>query len=239
MLAQAVRAANERRLKALLPAMAGVAVFGIVYGAFWVLPLPADYRSRIHPLYFLSYLHDRGGLLGFALDAAWLFVPALVVSSRLERPDSRSVSLLAFALAPFLIVNAVEAVGVLPIPNVDENWVQIMLPVPLLVRAFAVGLAGARWTRLGHRARVLFATTAALIVVPPAVVSTRYARLLQTHPEQGHEYSTTTRWPKPWRPFRSRTASSSRTTCGIRPRDFDETIGRCRSPRSSATRRSP
>jgi hypothetical protein len=186
-LAQAVLAANERRLKALLPAMAGVAVFGIVYGAFWVLPLPSAYRSEFHPLFFLRYLHDRGGLLGFTLDAAWLFLPALAVWSPRERSDSRSVSLLAFALAPFLIVNTVRAVGVLPM-NVDDDWAQIMLPVPLLVRAFAVSLAGARWTRLGHRARVLFATTAALIVVPPAVVSTRYARLLQTHPEQGHEY---------------------------------------------------
>ena len=188
MAAQSVRAVREMQLRPLLPAVAGVAVCGGVYWAFWVLPLPADYHFAPHPFYFLRYVHERGGLLGCGLDAAWLFAPALVVTAAPERSGRRATSLLAFAFAPFLIVNTFQAVSVRPIANVDEDWFQILLPVPFLLRAFAASLAEARWTRLTRGQRMLFLGIVVLSVLPPAIVSARYAVQLMVHPEQGHEY---------------------------------------------------
>lgn len=187
-LAQGISAAAERRWRPLVPALAAVIIFGGIYGTFWLLPLPAGERPTVEPLYFVRYLQQRGGLLGFGLDLVWLFVPALIMATTVWRLGIRTVALLGFVLAPLLVVNTIGAVSVSPFATVAEDWVQIVLAVPLLVRAFVIAIAGVAWTRAGLVRRRLFSLVVALTVLIPSIVSVRYAGVLLTHPEQGHEY---------------------------------------------------
>jgi hypothetical protein len=193
-LAQAFRAVQTRSLQPLIPAAEAAAVFGVVYGVFWVLPpVPAEFRTELFPLFHLNYLRAHGGLIPFVMDAAWVFLPVLLVlSPRLEDREGRSLSLLFFAAAPFIVVNVTRLVylrGDLGVSSLNEDdWRQIMIPVPLLIRAFVLSVAGQRWPRLGTGVRAVFLFVVLLAVGPQVFVAARYAHRLVVDPASGHEF---------------------------------------------------
>jgi hypothetical protein len=173
----------------LIPAAAAAAVFGAAYYVFWILPGSGDARTEIFPFFYLTYLGDRNRLLGFCLDAAWLLVPALVVlKGRPNDPEWRSLPYLLLAVGPFIVVNVMHPVGVHTGIGADDDWGQIMLPVPLLAHAFVLSLAGQRWADIGGTIRASFLVLLALAVLPPALAAERYSRRLIVEPELGHEF---------------------------------------------------
>jgi len=189
--AQAVRALRARSLRPLVPAVAAAVVFGGVYGAFWLLPpVPIEFRTEIFPFFHLTYLEDHGGRVGFVLDVAWLLLPAIIVwlaRAEAREPHGR-LPLLVFAAAPFVVVNVLRSIDLRPGFGVDEDWVQIMLPVPILLHAFVLGTADSRWAGLGAGYRRAFLFVIALTVLPPVLVAGRYAEVLIVDPERGHEF---------------------------------------------------
>ena len=193
-LAQAFRAAAARSLRPLIPAVAAAAVFGMVYGAFWILPaVPADLRVEFFPLFQLTYLAENGGLRGFVLDIAWLLLPALIVlPAGLKDQNWRSAPFLCFAVAPFFVVNLLRSVDMRDDFGIsqmnEEDWRQIMMPVPLLLHAFVLSVVGQRWARLGTGFRAVFLCVVLLTVLPPLFVAARYVHVLITTPAQGHEF---------------------------------------------------
>ena len=190
-LAQALRAAATRSLRPLLAAAAAGAVFLAVYGAFWVLPrAPVEMKMELFPLFHLKHMAESGGLRGFVLDVAWLILPALIVlPARPSDREWRSLPFLFFAVAPLVIVNVTRSIKLLPEPGVNEDWLQVMLPAPLLLRAFALSVVGSRWPGLGAGWRGAVALVVALGVLPPVLVAARYSYVLIHHPQRGHEFA--------------------------------------------------
>jgi len=190
-LAQTFRAAVARSFRPLIPAAAAAALFGVLYFALWVLPTSTESGTEIFPLFYLKYLAERDRLLGFCLDAAWLLLPALIVlpvlPARLNDRDMRSLPLLLFAAAPFIVVNVWHPVDVNTGIGADDDWGQIMSPVPLLAHAFVLSVAGARWTSLRYL-RAPFLGVIALTVLPPVCAAAWYSRLLIVEPQQGYEF---------------------------------------------------
>ncbi len=193
--AQLCRAVMARSARPLVPALAAAAVFGAIYWAFWSLPaLPADLKAQLSPLFHLRYLSEHGGVRWFVMDVAWLLLPALVVlPSRLKDGEKRSLPLLFLAVAPFVVVNLLRLVdqrSVFGIGSMNEDdWRQVMLPVPLLLHAFALSVVARRWTRLGVGFRAIVITVVLMAVLPPAYVAACYARVLVLTPESGHEFA--------------------------------------------------
>jgi hypothetical protein len=191
LLVRAFCAASARRLHPLIPALAAGAVFLATYVAFWIVPpVPAEFSTEVFPLFHLNGVMGRGGLLGLALDVAWVFLPILIVLlARLDDPDKRSLPLLLFGIAPFIVVNLTRSVDVRPGGGgVTDDWLQILLPVPFLLHAFVLSVAGRRWERLGIGLRAAFVLVIALTILPPAFVAAHYSRVLLRDPENGHEF---------------------------------------------------
>jgi len=189
-IAQMCRALTERTLRP-LAAVAGVfALFGLVYFAFWIAPsLPVEYKTELAPFFHLKFLAERERVAAFFADLLWLFAPALIVLPfKPSAADSRSLPLLLFAVTPLVVVNTLQAVDLRPGFGVDQNWPQVLMPVPLLIHAFVLSVAAARWSRLTLVARGAFLVLIAFAVAPPLWVAGRYAQVLIVHPEQGHEY---------------------------------------------------
>ena len=99
----------------------------------------------------------------------------------------RSLPLLLFAAAPFLVVNVWHPVGLNTGIGADDDWGQIMSPVPILVHAFVLSVVGARWTTLRYLRAPLLGVLA-LTVVPPVCAAAWYSRLLIVEPQQGYEF---------------------------------------------------
>ncbi len=194
-LAQAARVLGERTLAPLAPVAGAALVFGGVYATFWLLPgLPAELTAIWSPLFHVAYVSSHGGLGWFAADLAWLLLPALVVVTiRPPVTDTRSLQLLAFALAPFVVVNSLRLVDLrrdYGISSMNEDdWRQVVMPVPVLLHACVVSLLAARWAALRTSMRAIVACLVALSVGPPALVAARYASVLLTTPTRGHEYA--------------------------------------------------
>ena len=194
-LAQAFRAAAARSLRPLIPAVAAAAVFGMVYGAFWIVPaIPEELRAEFFPLFYLRYLngHD-GGLPAFVLDIAWLLLPALIVlPAGLKDQQWRSVPFLCFAVAPLIVVNLLHSVDMRNdfgmSGQAEDDWRQLVMPVPLLLRAFVLSVVGQRWARLGTGFRAAFLCVVLLTVLPSLFVAARYTHVLITDPAEGHEF---------------------------------------------------
>jgi len=189
-LAQAARAWSARSPRPLVPAAAAAAVFGLVYGAFWLVPaLPVEFQTQVFPFYQLDRLMEREALGGVLIDGIWLLLPALVVvASGVRDPERRSLPLLVMAVTPLVVVNSLRSIDLRPGGGVDDDWLQVALPVPILLHAFVVSVAGQRWAGLGPRVRAAAVALLALSVVPPAAVAARYAGRLLATPELGHEY---------------------------------------------------
>jgi hypothetical protein len=127
-----------------------------------------------------------------AFDLIWMLLPALLVlgPSRLTEPQTGSLPLLLFGLAPFFVVNLTRTIDVRPGGlGVTEDWIQILLPVPWLFHAFVLSFVGQRWTRLGARLRAAVIVVVSLSVVPAAFVAGRYSLVLIREPENGHEFA--------------------------------------------------
>ncbi|MBI2187875.1 MAG: hypothetical protein HYU37_12290 [Acidobacteria bacterium] len=185
-LLQAVRATTERSFRSLMPALAAVAVFGAVYIAFWVIP-GQESGLQLFPLYQVKVLSDRGRLATFGADVVWLLLPALIaLTVGLGGRDRQSPSLLLFAVASFIVANTFHASIAV---GVADDWLQIMIAVPLFLRAFVLSVAGQRWTRFSRGVRVAFLCAVALAIVPPLVAAASYAALLIRDPQNGHEFA--------------------------------------------------
>jgi hypothetical protein len=188
--AQAVRVVTTRSIRPLVPAIAVAAVFGIVYGTFWlVAPTPPESMTELFPLFHLTFVREHGGLASFAADVVWLVLPLLIVLPRVLRGSAQEgLPLLALAVAPFVVVNSLRLVDLRPGFGIDDDWLQVMLPVPLVLHVFVLTVAGGRWPQLGAGSRAAIVIAMLLLVLPPAAVAARYSFVLLTHPEQGHEF---------------------------------------------------
>jgi hypothetical protein len=185
------RAVTARRVRPSAPAVAVVALFAATYLLFWTLPsVPQEFAIEPAWLFHLARIRERGGLIGLAADVLWLLLPAaLVALARGGDPERRSVPLLLFGLAPFIVVNLTRSLDVRPGGGgASDDWLQVLLPVPFVLHAFVLSLAGARWHRLGGTIKTAFVVLMALTIVPPVFVAGRYSRLLIEDPEEGHEY---------------------------------------------------
>jgi hypothetical protein len=173
------------------PAVAVVAVLAATYLAFWVVP-PVGKEFAIEPyaLFHLQRFGERGRLIGLAADVLWLLLPVLIVGvARVRDPEARSLPLLLFGLAPFIVVNVTRSIDVRPGGGgASDDWLQTLLPVPFLMHAFVLSVANRRWPRLGSAVRVAFVATMALTIAPAVFVAGRYARVLIIDHEEGHEF---------------------------------------------------
>jgi hypothetical protein len=191
---QAVQAVRQRSLRPLIPAMATVGTFGLLYVAFWVLPPgPEELKTVFSPMFYFEYLRGHRVLSGFVADLLWLVLPALLVLPvRAAAPEPRNIQLLLFALVPLILVNTMRTVDMradLGVSSMNaEDWRNLMFPVPILLHAFALSVVGQRWVRLGRRTRVMVAVTIAFTVVPTAIVAARYMQILAVVPHNGHEF---------------------------------------------------
>jgi hypothetical protein len=185
----AIVSRNSRRVR---PALAVAATFALVYGALFLAPGVPGRASALEPALFfhLQALDRRDGLRGFSLDMLWLLLPVglLLIFGRHHRAQ-RALPLLAFALTPLVLVNVLQLVDSRPGGyGLDENWLQALVPVPILLHACVLSLAGERWAQLGRGARAALLIVIAAAILPPAAVAARYARVLIVNPAGGHEF---------------------------------------------------
>jgi hypothetical protein len=193
--AQACRAVMTRSLRPLIPFAAVAAVFAVVYAAFWLLsPVRGELRATVWPLFHLAYLDSHGGLRWFVYDVAWLLLPALVVVlAGRKDPGPTSLPLLAFALAPFIVVNVLRLEDLrrgFGISSMNEDdWRQVVMPIPVLLHAFVLSVVGRRWLHLGALCRSAVTIVIVAAVAPAVAAAARYATVLVEQPERGHEYA--------------------------------------------------
>ena len=189
-IAQLCRGWSERSWRPMIGVAGVFVVFALVYVAFWIAPsLPIEYKTELAPFFHIKFLAERERVGAFVADLVWLFAPALILLPfKPLAADSRSLPLLLFAITPLLVVNTLQAVDLRPGFGIDQNWPQVLIPVPLLIHALVLSVAAARWDRLGRFSRAAFLALVALAVVPPLWVAGRYSDILIVHPEQGHEY---------------------------------------------------
>jgi hypothetical protein len=194
--AQTWRVVMSRSFRPLIPFAAVAAVFGMVYTAFWVLsPVRGELRAIVWPLFYVGYLDSHGGLRWFVYDVAWLLLPALIVqfARRKEDRDAHSLPLLAFAVAPFIVVNVLRLEDLrrgFGISSMNEDdWRQVIMPIPVLLHAFVLSVVGRRWVHLGMSFRSVVIVVIVAAVTPAVAAAARYANVLLEQPERGHEYA--------------------------------------------------
>jgi len=193
--ALACRAALTRSVRALIPVGGVAVVFALVYGAFWILsPVKGELRAIVSPLFQLAYASSHGGLRWFAYDVIWLLAPALVVLPALRTdPERRSLPWLAFAAGPFIVVNLLQLVDrrrSFGISSMNEDdWRQVILPVPILLHAFVLSVVGRRWEQVGSGLRGGVVVMVALAVIPSMAAAGRYADVLINQPARAHEFA--------------------------------------------------
>lgn len=193
--AQACRAAMARSLRPLIPIASVAAVFGVVYATFWIVsPVRAELRAVVSPLFQLGHASAHGGVSWFVFDVAWLLLPALVVVlAGRKDPEKRSLPLLAFAAGPFIVVNLLRLddlrrdFGINSMT--EDDWRQVILPVPFLIHAFVLSVVGRRWVHLGAGFRSAVVFVVLIAVIAPGAVAARYAGVLLKQPDRGHEFA--------------------------------------------------
>ena len=191
-LAQTYRAAVGRRVEPLIPAVAAVALFAATYVAFWVAPdVESGFAAQIYPLFHLKGLVAREALDGLAFDLVWVLLPIAIVvrASRIAQAEGVGVPLLLFSVAPLLVVSLTRTIDTRAgAGGATDDWLQILLPVPILLHACVLSIVGQRWARIGPRRRMAVMVVMALTVLPAAWVAGRYSRVLVRHPELGNEF---------------------------------------------------
>lgn len=189
--AAAWQALRARSLRPFVPAAAALGLFAIVFATFWVVPgRPPEFAVELYPLFHLQRMQERERFAGVAADLLWLFLPALIVAlARVRERATTAVPLLLFGLAPLVIVNVTRAVDARPGGGgATDDWVQILFSVPMLLRAFTISLANARWRGLPVALRLAFLAALALSLAPSVYVAFDYARVLLRDPLEGHEF---------------------------------------------------
>ncbi len=185
------RSVETRRLRVSIPAIAVVSVFAATYVMFWVVP-PVAREFTIEPfaLFHLKRVAERDDLIGFIADILWLFLPvAIVVMRRAGDAWRHSLPLLLFGVAPFVVANVTRSIDARPGGGgANDDWLQLLLPAPLLLHAFVLSVASRRWPALGRGTRVAFVSVMALTILPPVFVAGRYSRVLLREYDQGHEF---------------------------------------------------
>lgn len=189
-LAQVVRAAQVRGLRPLVPLAAAATVFATTYIAFWILPgTPVEYQTELFPLFHISNLQEQGRLAAFGADLAWLLLPALVLlPAAVGHGASRTLPLLFCAAAPLVVANSLRAIDLRPGRGIDYDWLQVMMPMPVLVRGFVLAVAAQAWVHAGAAVRTAFVAAVLLAVGPSVVQAARYAGVLVANPAEGHEF---------------------------------------------------
>jgi len=191
-LAQTYRAAVARRFEPLIPAIAAAALFGATYVAFWLAPhVEGGYATQFFPLFHLKGVVAREALGGMIFDLVWVLLPMLLVIGASTNTDAEPlrVPLLLFGVAPFLVVNLTRAIDTRAgAGGATDDWIQILLPVPILLHAFVLSVVGRSWMGIGPRRRMAVMAVMALAVVPAAIVAGRYSGVLIRDPERGHEF---------------------------------------------------
>jgi hypothetical protein len=191
LLAQAWQVLTRHTLRPLAPAIAAAAVFAAAYYVYFVAPaVPLEFKTEVAPGFHLAVVNEREGLPWLGVDLLWMLLPALVVwrTAGDERtPDG--LALLAFGLAPILVVNLTRSLDLRPeAGGATADWLQILLPVPLLLHAFVLRVADAGWRGSGTLRKAMFLLLIGLAVVPPVIVAGRYVRVLVRRPRQAHEF---------------------------------------------------
>lgn len=194
-LAQLWRVAGVRSLRPMLAVGGAAAVFAVVYGTLWVwLPLPAELRVVVQPLFQIEYVEGHGGLAYFAWDVAWLVLPAVLVWLLARRATGgHDAALLPFALGPFVAVNVFRLQDLRREYGVssmnEDDWRQVIMAMPILLHVLALAVVGGRWARLVPAARLVVGAAFVAAVAPPAYVAYAYAGLIAERPAEGHEFA--------------------------------------------------
>jgi hypothetical protein len=191
-LSEAWRASAARRIALSPQLLVTGLVFAATYLVFWALPpVEPDFRVELFPFYHLRYIaFARGSLVGLVADGFWLLLPILIVAAaRLRDPARGSALILCLGIAPLLVVNATRMMDMRPgMSGPDDDWLQVLHPVPFVLHAFALSLASRRWDRLGRRWRAAFMLAIALVTVPVAASAAHYSRLLLEDPARGNDF---------------------------------------------------
>ncbi|MBM3779584.1 MAG: hypothetical protein FJW23_15325 [Acidimicrobiia bacterium] len=196
-LAQAWRAVDGRSVRPLVPALVAAALFGVTFGAFWILPaVPAEMRTVFQPGFLIEYLRGRETAGWFAADVLWLLLPALIAwmaAVTLRRAGRDAVPLLLFAVAPIVVLNVLRTVDLRRGYGVsgmnEDDWRQVVMPVPVFLHAFVLSVLGPRWMSAGRLVRGLVAGVLLMSVLPVALVAVRYAQVVVSKPDNAHEFA--------------------------------------------------
>jgi hypothetical protein len=195
MLAQGWQAIQSRRYRPTGPMLLAGAVFVATFAAFYLKSFDSAVAVRLYPLDHLRAIVNDGrpvSARGLAVDALWLFLPALVVLTRRgEGTANASTPFLLMAVAPLIVVNTTHLVHVRDggMGAGPEDWLQIPHAVPFLVHAFALNLASTRWPRLERPRRFVFVLTVAVVIAPVIIAAATYSSRLLRDPESGHEFA--------------------------------------------------
>jgi len=189
-LADAWRAIVTKRLRPSPQVLMAGAVFVATLVAFFLATSDSNFFVELFPLYHLRGIEARGSVPGLLVDVLWLFLPVLIVlTAGVRDPERRSAPVLLMAIAPIVIVNATRLDNITAGGGgAGEDWLQVLHPVPFLLHAFALSVAGRRWGLLGRRRRAAVLLTMALAIVPVAAAAARYSLMLLRSPEDGHEF---------------------------------------------------
>ena len=189
-LAEVWRAVAEKRLVPAAEVVIAATVFVVVFVAFFWLSFASEYRVAMFPLAHLRELARNSQLAGVLVDILFLLLPVLIVATAaVHELRGRGVYFLAMALAPLLVVNVSRLDNVTTgAGGAGGDWTQMLHPVPFLVHAGALMLAGSCWTRLGRSRRAAFLLMAAIAILPVCVAAARYSIELLRDPRSGHEF---------------------------------------------------
>jgi hypothetical protein len=191
-LAEAWRMIRSKRLVLSPQLLAMCAVFGLIYGLFFVAPaVEPEFQLQVFFPYHLHHIAVvREHLPAFAADLLWLLLPvSCVLFARGQDREGRSAALLVMAIAPLVLVNLFRAVDVRPgMSGPDDAWLQTLHTAPFLLHAFAISLASSRWSALDRARRAAFGLLTALIFVPVVAASIHYSHRLLRDPQSGYEF---------------------------------------------------
>jgi hypothetical protein len=70
----------------------------------------------------------------------------------------------------------------------EDDWRQIILPAPILIRALVLSVVGSRWAELAGTLRGGVVAVAVLALALPLIAAARYTRAVIVEPEKGHEF---------------------------------------------------
>lgn len=167
------------------------ALFIATYIVFYVsTSVEPDFVVELFPLFHLRQLAERGRVVGFTSDILRMLMPAVIVGiARITDPEARSTPLLAWAIAPLLVVNATRMIDVRAGGGgADDDWLQILHAMPFLLHAFSLSVASRRWDRLGYPLRAVVLLAIGWAVVPVVATATQYSVRLLRDPASGHDF---------------------------------------------------